>query len=296
MKEGIFSDHSDLTFTKIVVRQGQSEQYVREGDVCTIICNDLNRSSLKLSDVMIGFDLDKPVDLKVGWFKTGVQRFVSRALGTMRLSEVCELSFELDPDGSACSTFDCKFRIELTDIDRTERVPSLLNINADNVQSFIDLIKSHKAEANLLFTANRAIVSFYRYNTAIRYLIIVEDSLKAMAEHHKTEYKPIVEALKSQLYLNIAACQLKYSKKNAENIVQNCTKCINLNQSLVKAYYRRSQAYCLMNEFESARKDLESALKLETSDKQYFIGKITEVDRKRLELIESRRSVKESLP
>jgi hypothetical protein len=199
---------------------------------------------------------------------------------------MCEISFELAANEvSKHSLYDCKFTIELKKIEKEGRVPSLCKIDSGNLLYFVEHARLHKTEANQLFNVNKTNVAFHRYKQAMRYVIIIECFMKQMDQKTTNEYKPVVEELKAQLYLNIAACQLKYSKENAANVLLNCTKCIELNRCLTKAYHRRSQAHCLLSNYESAKKDLESALAIETTDKNYFREKIKEIDKKTRELV-----------
>jgi hypothetical protein len=167
---------------------------------------------------------------------------------------------------------DLKFEIELIEIDfKTIERTHQLNIN-----ELFSLAKNHKIEANEIFKSNLFITAFYRYQTAIRYLIIAQQLDKSEHDHEKREQneesklneenKNKIFELKSILYLNITACQLKYPN-NSHNVIINCTKCLEIDAHNIKALYRRALGYTEINELDLGIEDLQQALKIESKNK-----------------------------
>ena len=133
----------------------------------------------------------------------------------------------------------------------------------------------HKRDANELFKKNLILTAFHRYNKSMRYLIICEQQVKfnkKLAKEEKTQldigkYAVLGRQLgliKSQLFLNIAACQLR--SQNYRMAIVNCGKCLLLDKSNVKALFRRAQAYAAINEHEAAIQDLQVAGSLAPDD------------------------------
>jgi len=130
---------------------------------------------------------------------------------------------------------DLKFEIELIEIDfKTIERTHQLNIN-----ELFSLAKNHKIEANEIFKSNLFITAFYRYQTAIRYLIIAQQLDKSEHDHEKREQneesklneenKNKIFEHKSILYLNITACQLKFPN-NSHIVFKNSTKCLEIDR------------------------------------------------------------------
>ena len=168
--------------------------------------------------------------------------------------------------------FDLKFQIELIDID----FGSVEKAYLLNIDQLFSLACNHKNEANKLFKNNFIITAFYRYQKAIRYLIIAQQLDKYDHDHEQRkkneesklndENKKKIFELKSILYLNIAACQLKYPN-NSEYVIKNCTNCLEIDANNVKALFRRALGYLEIDELDKANSDLTNALKIEPHNK-----------------------------
>jgi len=78
-----------------------------------------------------------------------------------------------------------------------------------------------------------------------------------------------IDDLKCALYLNIAACLQKNDKdsKKEQRIITCCSKVLALDNSSVKALYRRAKAWADLGEWQEAQKDLRTALELEPDNK-----------------------------
>ncbi|KAG7202968.1 hypothetical protein KM043_010105 [Ampulex compressa] len=67
-------------------------------------------------------------------------------------------------------------------------------------------------------------------------------------------------------YANRALCELK--KDNLHSAEADCTTAIQLNETYVKAYYRRATIRMNLKQYKEAKQDLEKILKLEPSNKE----------------------------
>ena len=210
----------------------------------------------------------------------------------MRLNETSNISFEIDSDIleesfetlSKRVYLDLSFQVKLIEIEKS-------NVNTINQTFLFDLSKlnlynislKHKNDANILYKNKLIRTSFQRYQKAIQFLIIAEQ----ISSDEKTNYlrfktlneetysskssdqdleNKIIE-LKSQIYSNIAACQLKSG--NFDGVVKNCTKCLEIcDKKNSKALFRRAQAYTNLQEFDEAIEDLKLAILTDGSNQE----------------------------
>ena len=123
-----------------------------------------------------------------------------------------------------------------------------------------DRAKNYKELGNSLFKGKAVEMSFRKYNRAMKYLILIQDSLPEECEESMKEYY----TLRSQCYINIAACQLQC--KNFKHAAENCTKALTLDPVNIKALYRRALAYKQLGDVEECLTDLERACELDPAN------------------------------
>ena len=70
--------------------------------------------------------------------------------------------------------------------------------------------------------------------------------------------------MKSQLYSNFAACQIKSG--NSKMAIINCTKCLEIDNNNVKALFRRATAYAGIKEYELAINDCQTAISIDPNN------------------------------
>ena len=294
MNENVINANNSVDLTKIVTKPSENDLKPSEGCKCIVLCKLLS-SHPKITDEHIGFACGNNSEIKLGYFKTEISRYLHVAIETMKLNEIADISFELNeklvfPDQNNVKAFvflDFKFQIELIEIDfkTIEKVFEL------SIKELFSLATEHKNEANQMFKSNLFITAFYRYQTAIRYLIIAQQLDKSEHDHEKKEEneestlneenKKKIFELKSVLYLNIAACQLKYPH-NAHYVITNCTKCLEIDAHNVKALFRRAIGYAEINEVDKAIEDLSEVLKIEAKNK-VVEEKLRELENKKRE-------------
>lgn len=266
---------NEIDFTINILEPGNPEIIVEEGEWFEFECKLMfDKSIIKTivhsSDQLIGFDANSDtftlVRQRSGYFNSQICKILHRCIQLMRLNERSEISFELNPlllnesfqskvlENKKCY-LDLKFEIFLKNIEKLESQP----IYSLSRNKLIVLSNEHKSEANELFKNSLYLTAFQRYHKSISYLIIAE-------QEEKQENDPEIDLkkMKSQLYSNFAACQLKNS--NYKMAIINCTKCLEIDGNNVKAFFRRATAYAGIKEYESAISDCQTAISIDSNN------------------------------
>ena len=284
---------NQINFTKNVIETGLSDQLVEEGEWFEIEAKLMFDKSVihnlvHESDRLIGFNLNTDrfttVRMRMGYFNSQICKILHTIIQDMRLNEKAHVSFELDPDllnesfrenklskKSDKIYLDLKFEIFFKTIEK-----SAIPVYKLNVRNLLAVSNEHKLEANELFKANLVLTAFHRYHKAISYLIIAQQIVNEKQNEQLTEIpeqdedqEEIVSAvhinkIKSQIFSNLAACQLKGNSYKMAII--NCTKCLEIDKTNVKALFRRSTANTAIKEYELACLDLKQAIQLEPAN------------------------------
>lgn len=108
-----------------------------------------------------------------------------------------------------------------------------------------------------------------RYSVGLKRLLPLYDAPK--------ETRSDIDSLKLPLYLNIAACQMKF--REYHNVINNCTKVLGIENANTKALYRRSLAYTELNEFELAINDAKNGLAVDQNN-QAFEKQLFKIERR----------------
>ena len=121
----------------------------------------------------------------------------------------------------------------------------------------MEIVMKNKNEANELFSDKN-----YRH-AAARYAKALTHCTKFFDLSPEEEKE--VQDVKLSLYLNIALAYIKLEK--LDNALQNCNDALSLDESNVKALYRRASVFYQKRKFDDAVKDLTEAAKLAPEDK-----------------------------
>lgn len=137
----------------------------------------------------------------------------------------------------------------------------------------------HKNDANRLFKLGRLRTAFKRYKKSIDYLIIarqwIEDKIKTfneISEENKLDLDELkasrekVVAAKAQIYSNLALCQIKARSYNLA--LENCRKCLAIDEKNVKALFRSGQARMGVKDYEEASADFRVVLEIEPDNQE----------------------------
>jgi len=122
-----------------------------------------------------------------------------------------------------------------------------------NAEEKFEAAVNRKNEGNELFKKNKVQRALKKYKKAVTIL----DSESGMSDQEKAKAKE----LKLPLYLNLAACKL-HTKEYSE-VKENCKKALDIDSNSIKALLRRGKAYIELDEWESAKQDLNQALEVD---------------------------------
>jgi FK506-binding protein 4/5 len=292
-------------FTKSIIKHGQDlEAVVEEGEWFEITIKKMFDTQIITSlgyhiDDLLGFRLNSSdstppsaVRLRLGYFNTQLSQILHKAVCQMKLNELAHVSFELEPsqlDESFKKTsqashqqpcLDLKFEINLISIEKTGHYIPIYELDEKQLNT---LCLEHKNDANELFKRQLIRTAFRRYQKAMNYLIValqlIDEKLKNLAkldeideergaveQDELSSLKTSLKQTKSQLYANLAICQLK--NNNNEMAIVNCTKCLEISRDNVKALFRRAQAHTNLNNFENAILDYTKAIQLDPSNQE----------------------------
>lgn len=290
-----------IDFTLNVIEDGNSSIIVEEGEFFTLEIKKLFDLTFLKSlghdlDNLIGFILNKnetvtTIRQRLGFFNSVLNEIIHRAIYKMKLNQFCELSFEINPDRFDESFsfkkkhhlkeivyLDLKFQLRITNIEKLN--PYRCVIYQQDENQLFNLCLEHKSDANELFKKSYFLTAFKRYHKSISYLIIADQLINdKISEKEKNEMSELGEdevlqnlnSLKLQikeqkaiLHSNLAMCQIKNC--NYDMAIINCTKCLEIDQSNVKALFRRAQARTGRNEYDEALEDYRTALKFDPSN------------------------------
>ncbi|CAN6238159.1 unnamed protein product [Urochloa humidicola] len=149
------------------------------------------------------------------------------------------------------------YEVELVSFDKEKDSWDLKN-NAEKIEA----AAKKKDEGNLWFKVNKYARASKRYKKALSF--IEYDS--SFSEEEKQLSKP----LKISCKLNNAACKLKL--KDYKEAKELCTEVLELDNTNVKALYRRAQAYTFLVELDLAEADIKKALEIDPDNRDVKMG------------------------
>ncbi|XP_046558279.1 FK506-binding protein-like [Haliotis rubra] len=241
------------TFSKLILSPGTGFQVPKDGTLCNVNIAVLN--SYLLTAEQIGYEIGNNIVIMVGEGDTDVARQLDLCLQTMKEGEVCDIQIQinsLNDQTGICDT--CSFRIHLMSFQESVLSWQLLP------EEKISRAAHHKEKGTALFQLGNIEFAFRRFSKALKYLVCCHPQ-DSIPEHMLETYCK----LKCQCYSNLAACQMKMNMFS--EVLQNCSKAIEIDPKNVKALYRRGQAYLFFDDTDSARSDLEMVASLEPHNK-----------------------------
>lgn len=241
------------TFSKLILSPGTGLLVPKDGTLCNVNIAVLN--SCILTTEQLGYGIGDNIVIMVGEGDTDIARQLDLCLQTMKEGEVCDIQIQinsLNDQTGVCDT--CSFRIHLMSFQESVLSWQLLP------EEKISRAAHHKEKGTVLFQLGNIEFAFRRFSKALKYLVCCHPQ-DCIPEHLLETYCK----LKCQCYSNLAACQMKLNMFS--EVVQNCSKAIEIEPKNVKALYRRGQAYLFFNDTDSARSDLEMVASLEPQNK-----------------------------
>ncbi|KAL1461342.1 hypothetical protein WDU94_013247 [Cyamophila willieti] len=111
----------------------------------------------------------------------------------------------------------------------------------------------HKEKGSQLFKENELEAAFHRFKTSARYLIFLNDKTLVRADD---VYAVVCN--------NMAMCQMKFN--NHQYAIELCNKVLNIDETNVKALYRRASCYVELKQYDTAYADLTLAQSKESNN------------------------------
>ncbi|XP_067829772.1 FK506-binding protein-like [Heptranchias perlo] len=238
----------DGSFVKKILQRGSGLEKPKEGSKC-LICVEMEPSSN--FDAMKHFQngINQSVEMILGESDTQFAEIIEKCVETMLLGEQCEVCLapalmEMLTDSREGLRFTVKLE-ELTIQKDSWEMP---------FEEKWEAAMHHKAKGTVQFKNGNLFGAARRYAKSLRLLVTVKYDvpLEKGEEYNK---------VRSTLYSNLAACQIKQNQ--FRNVIQNCSKALEMDPDSVKCLYRRGQAYASINEFDKASGDLKRVLQLE---------------------------------
>lgn len=113
--------------------------------------------------------------------------------------------------------------------------------------------KHHKEMGSQLFKQNKHEAAFHRFRTSVQYLIFLNDKTTSDADD-----------MYAMVCNNMAMCQIKFN--NHQFAIDLCCKVLKVEESNVKALYRRAVCYMELKRYDEAHADLKLAHSKENKD------------------------------
>lgn len=235
----------------------KNNAYPREGASCKVILSFPEQYTGTYHQYL-DLQKDTEVIIVIGDSKNELQEQIETTLLSLKAGETFRFNIYVEQDMIS-------FPIAvLCDSGFYElRLISFVNASPINQFSTLELFQRAKHFKDLgteLFKDNSVSYAFKKYSRAMKFLILISDSLFEENNELREEYN----TLKTQCYLNIAACQLQF--KSFQFAVDNCTKVLETDSNNVKALYRRAISYRQLGECENSLVDLERAFEIDPSN------------------------------
>lgn len=237
----------DGSFVKKILQVGSGLDRPKEGSRCRVCVAVDPTSSFDSSHFPIG--INQPVDIVLGESDTWFAEVVDKCVESMLQGERGEVL--LAPgltEAGADLAAGLSFTVTLEEF-TTHKDSWAMTFNEKWLSAM-----HHKARGTEHFKNGNLFGATRHYAKSLRLLVSVkyEVPLERGEEYNKA---------RCALYSNLAACQLKQNQHT--NVIQNCSKALEIEPNSVKCLYRRGQAYASINEVDKAKRDLQRVLKLE---------------------------------
>lgn len=275
----------DASFSKRIIKHGAGFTSPNDGASCQITFTmlDLCASQEQLD---IGYPCREKAGITLGDGCGTYSEVVDACLETMHRGEECELHI-LGRNESEGISRSGDQRDEVTNMRVTTntygdegagrcRMGSLFitlhdftrnkDIFEMTVADILSRVRQLKEFGTRCFKERRQELAEKFYIRAVRYLISVchPKNVQDLEDAERREY----HELKRACSLNLAACQLKH--KRYSDVIVHCTYALEDDPMNSKALYRRCQAYRALDEFESARADIDLALRNDPKNKAFL--------------------------
>ncbi|XP_078073479.1 FK506-binding protein-like [Mustelus asterias] len=238
----------DGSFVKKILQRGSGLDRPKEGSKCRVYV-EVEPSCNFEAETHFQNGINQSVEMILGESDTQFGEIIEKCVETMLLGEQCEV---LLAPGLMEMFTDCGNELRLN-VKLEE-----FTLNCDSWQMGFEekwqVAMYNKAKGNEHFKSGNLFGAARRYAKSLRLLVTVKYDVPL---EKGEEY----DRARRALYSNLAACQIK--QKQFRNVIQNCSKALEIDPDSVKCLYRRGQAYASIHEFDKARDDWKSVLILE---------------------------------
>ena len=205
-------------------------------------------------------------EITLGEWDAAGDGIVHSCVQDMVVGEVCEVQVNVDKNNLELNSNETGTRRNCGENPKTLALEVTLCSFAKGKEIWemsmgerLDTAFHHKSKGIDLYKNADILGAFRRFSAAGKYLISMGKE-KEIDVTLRTKWK----TLSTQVYLNLAACQLH--QENHEAVVENCSKALTYDENNVKGYFRRAQSRNKLNDLDNAKKDLLYAQKLEPSN------------------------------
>ncbi|XP_051899528.1 FK506-binding protein-like [Pristis pectinata] len=238
----------DHSFVKKILQVGSGLDKPKEGSRCRV-CIEVEPTSNFDSRKHFPIGINQSAELILGESDTWFAEVIDKCVETMLLGEQCEVLLAPGLVEAGTDLADgLKFTVKLEEL--TLRKDSWEMTFEEKWQAAMH----HKTKGTEHFKNGNLFGATRRYAKSLRLLVSVKYEVPP---EKGEEYNKV----RCTLYSNLAACQLKQNQYR--NVIQNCSKALEIEPNSVKCLYRRGQAYASINEVDKAKGDLKRVLKLE---------------------------------
>lgn len=247
----------DGSFVKVTRKNGNGIYTPTEGSTCSVILNLANHDLFRPADV--GLVTGEETNFTIGEGDSDIHDVIDKCLISMKENEVCGLMFPMSNgnvvEGTETNGNNTFVTIEI----------HLLNFTRVPVYQMDELTKLEngqrlKEKGSELFKNGRKATAFKRYSQAMKYIVSAGPEV-FLPQELKEQYR----ILKTQVHLNLAACQLHY--ENYPAVIKNCTCAVDVDLCNLKGFYRRGIAFSRLKEWEKAESDLKTVINLDPGNK-----------------------------
>ncbi|KAK3871989.1 hypothetical protein Pcinc_022894 [Petrolisthes cinctipes] len=199
---------------------------------------------------------------------------VVKGLGVTKI--LGKLKTEGDKPIERCEIYDCGEikpgeSFGITDNDGTKDIfpqfpeDSDVNFTGAPVPELVQVVEDIKESGNLAFKKQEVKTAIAKYQKSLLYINHMKEQWGTKRDDISDNETSSLNKIAVSCLLNHALCSSKLGWY--DKAINDCNKALELDDKNPKAYFRRGQAYNLINDIEAAKEDLHRARDLEPSDK-----------------------------
>ena len=239
-----------------------------DGARCTVIIDT------QLDPLSIGFPVKKEFELIIGEGKTEHEEMLENALFGVKKGTSVEVIIrvpvntgielhkqtevdEHDVTNSQNGNSSGKVTVTLLDF---QNPPTVCDYTRKEKFEFA---KYHKTQGIELYKSENHRFAYKHFSKALKFLLLM-----LPMKDIPTELQKDFDVMRCQCYSNMAACLLK--EKQYEAVVENCSKCLGIDEKYMKAIYRRAEAFIHLQKYIESKEDIMLGLRFDPNSKAFL--------------------------